>query len=63
MPHFAIYILCFDFPVQMTRVLDILEDFMMHMKFSYERIDGSVMGKLRQESIDRFNSKLHIILE
>jgi len=41
----------------MTRVLDILEDFLMYHDYGYERIDGSIVGNKRQESIDRFNSK------
>lgn len=41
---------------QMTRNLDLLEDFMAHHGYGYERIDGSVMGPKRQESIDRFNN-------
>nr|QVX32604.1 CHD3/4/5B [Platynereis dumerilii] len=42
---------------QMTRVLDLLEDFMFGLGYGYERIDGSVMGGTRQAAIDRFNSK------
>ena len=42
---------------QMTRVLDLLEDFMVGEEINYERIDGSISGKYRQESIDRFNSR------
>ncbi len=41
---------------QMTRVLDILEDFMVGEELKYERIDGSISGKYRQQAIDRFNS-------
>jgi len=41
----------------MTRMLDVLEDFLMYHEYGYERIDGSVSGNKRQESIDRFNSK------
>lgn len=41
---------------QMTRVLDILEDFMEYEGYKYERIDGSITGSLRQEAIDRFNA-------
>ncbi len=44
----------------MTRVLDVLEDFLVHENLGYERIDGNVMGKHRQESIDRFNCKYAI---
>lgn len=42
---------------QMTKMLDILEDFLDYEGYKYERIDGSITGPLRQESIDRFNSK------
>ena len=44
--------------LQMTRVLDILEDFLTYHDYGYERIDGSIGGNKRQESIDRFNSML-----
>lgn len=42
---------------QMTRMLDILEDYMTYKSYDYERIDGQVTGHLRQERIDRFNSR------
>uniref|UniRef100_A0A914C339 Uncharacterized protein n=1 Tax=Acrobeloides nanus TaxID=290746 RepID=A0A914C339_9BILA len=41
---------------QMTKLLDILEDFCEHEQYKYERIDGSITGQARQDSIDRFNS-------
>ncbi|CAD5223983.1 unnamed protein product [Bursaphelenchus okinawaensis] len=41
---------------QMTRLLDILEEFCDHLGYRFERIDGSITGQLRQESIDRFNA-------
>jgi len=41
---------------QFTRVLDVLEDYLGHRRFSYERIDGSVSGGKRQEAIDRFSA-------
>ena len=41
----------------MTRMLDILEDFLENEGYKYERIDGGVTGTLRQEAIDRFNGK------
>ncbi|XP_013407009.1 chromodomain-helicase-DNA-binding protein 4, partial [Lingula anatina] len=41
---------------QMTRVLDILEDFLIYEKLGFERIDGSISGQARQEAIDRFNA-------
>ncbi len=42
--------------MQMTRMLDILEDFLYYRGYSCERIDGNVVGRDRQERIDRFNS-------
>ena len=41
----------------MTKMLDILEDFLENEGYKYERIDGGVTGSLRQEAIDRFNGK------
>ena len=41
----------------MTRMLDILEDFLEGHAYKYERIDGTVNGAARQECIDRFNGK------
>ncbi|XP_023225799.1 chromodomain-helicase-DNA-binding protein Mi-2 homolog [Centruroides sculpturatus] len=41
---------------QMTKMLDILEDFLEHELYKYERIDGGVTGTQRQEAIDRFNA-------
>jgi chromodomain-helicase-DNA-binding protein 7 len=40
---------------QMIRVLDILEDYLIQMRFAYERIDGRIRGELRQEAIDRYS--------
>lgn len=40
----------------MTKMLDILEDFLEGEGYKYERIDGSITGTLRQEAIDRFNA-------
>ena len=42
---------------QMTRMLDILEDYLFYKDLGYERIDGSVTGSDRQERIDRFNAE------
>lgn len=36
-------------------MLDILEDFLEYFGYKFERIDGSVTGPERQQSIDRFN--------
>eukprot|EP00092_Neocalanus_flemingeri_P015825 GFUD01017130.1.p1 GENE.GFUD01017130.1~~GFUD01017130.1.p1 ORF type:complete len:1937 (+),score=754.41 GFUD01017130.1:187-5997(+) len=40
---------------QMTKMLDLLEDFLDGVGYKYERIDGGITGTLRQEAIDRFN--------
>lgn len=50
---------------QMTKMLDLLEDFLENEGYKYERIDGGVTGNMRQEAIDRFNGEmvcLHIYL-
>ncbi|KAI1301466.1 Chromodomain-helicase-DNA-binding protein Mi-2 -like protein [Halotydeus destructor] len=41
---------------QMTKMLDILEDFLEGEGYKYERIDGGITGSVRQEAIDRFNA-------
>lgn len=41
----------------MTKMLDLLEDFMEFEGYKYERIDGGITGGLRQEAIDRFNGE------
>lgn len=40
----------------MTKMLDILEDYLEGEGYKYERIDGSITGNQRQEAIDRFNA-------
>uniref|UniRef100_A0A8C1ZDA6 Chromodomain helicase DNA binding protein 3 n=1 Tax=Cyprinus carpio TaxID=7962 RepID=A0A8C1ZDA6_CYPCA len=40
----------------MTKMLDLLEDFLDYEGYKYERIDGGITGALRQEAIDRFNA-------
>ena len=42
-------------PLQMTKMLDLLEDFLEYEGYKYVRIDGGITGGLRQEAIDRFN--------
>lgn len=42
----------------MTKMLDLLEDFMEFEGYKYERIDGGITGGLRQEAIDRFNGEI-----
>lgn len=41
---------------QMTKMLDLLEDFLEAEGYKYERIDGAITGNVRQEAIDRFNA-------
>lgn len=41
----------------MTKMLDLLEDFLENEGYKYERIDGGVTGGMRQEAIDRFNGE------
>ncbi|VDK78517.1 unnamed protein product [Anisakis simplex] len=41
---------------QMTKMLDVLEDFCENECYKYERIDGSITGQARQDAIDRFNA-------
>ncbi|KAK8383263.1 hypothetical protein O3P69_011625 [Scylla paramamosain] len=41
---------------QMTKMLDVLEDFCEGLGYKYERIDGGITGLARQEAIDRFNA-------
>ena len=40
---------------QMTRLLDILEDYSMFRGYSYCRIDGNTGGEDRDAAIDSFN--------
>lgn len=42
----------------MTKMLDLLEDFLDYEGYKYERIDGGITGALRQEAIDRFNGEM-----
>ena len=41
----------------MTKMLDLLEDFLEAENYKYERIDGGITGTMRQDAIDRFNCK------
>lgn len=45
----------------MTKMLDLLEDFLENEGYKYERIDGGITGGMRQEAIDRFNGKINLI--
>ena len=40
---------------QMIRVLDIIEDYLIQKRFTYERLDGRIRGEMRQEAIDRYS--------
>ncbi|XP_069744831.1 chromodomain-helicase-DNA-binding protein 1-like isoform X2 [Narcine bancroftii] len=42
---------------QMTRMLDILQDYMEYRGYSYERMDGSVRGEERYLAIKNFNQR------
>ena len=41
---------------QMTRILDIMEDYMVMRQFKYCRIDGNTNHDLREEYIDAYNA-------
>ena len=41
---------------QMTRLLDILEDYCGIRDYSYCRIDGNTTYDVREDSIDKFNA-------
>lgn len=41
---------------QMTKCLDLLEEYLKFRNYPFERIDGAVKGSLRQEAIDRFST-------
>ncbi|EGF78368.1 hypothetical protein BATDEDRAFT_35805 [Batrachochytrium dendrobatidis JAM81] len=41
---------------QMTKCLDLIQDYLRSRGWLYERIDGGVRGDLRQASIDRFSA-------
>uniref|UniRef100_A0A8D3BBQ4 Chromodomain-helicase-DNA-binding protein 1-like n=1 Tax=Scophthalmus maximus TaxID=52904 RepID=A0A8D3BBQ4_SCOMX len=42
---------------QMSRMLDILQDYMEYRGYSYERLDGSVRGEERNLAVKNFSSK------
>lgn len=41
---------------QMTRLLDILEDYFFWRRFSYHRLDGQTAHEDRQRMIDEYNT-------
>eukprot|EP00616_Rhizochromulina_sp_CCMP1243_P008611 CAMPEP_0118998780 /NCGR_PEP_ID=MMETSP1173-20130426/63245_1 /TAXON_ID=1034831 /ORGANISM="Rhizochromulina marina cf, Strain CCMP1243" /LENGTH=752 /DNA_ID=CAMNT_0006950279 /DNA_START=20 /DNA_END=2278 /DNA_ORIENTATION=- len=47
---------------QMSRVLDILEDYLLHRQWKYCRIDGSVKVDERQRQMDEFNTNPDIFV-
>ena len=40
---------------QMTRLLDVLEDYLMYRGYKYCRIDGNTDGQIREDSIEEYN--------
>uniref|UniRef100_A0A0K0FFE1 Chromodomain-helicase-DNA-binding protein 6 (inferred by orthology to a human protein) n=1 Tax=Strongyloides venezuelensis TaxID=75913 RepID=A0A0K0FFE1_STRVS len=42
---------------QMTRTLDLIEEYLCLNGFKFERIDGNIRGDLRQAAIDRFSKE------
>lgn len=42
---------------QFKMMLDLLEEFMIHREYEYERLDGSKKRSNRQDAIDRFNTE------
>lgn len=38
-------------------MLDIIEKYLKFKQYSYERIDGSIRGNLREKAIQHFNEK------
>ncbi|PRP88087.1 chromodomain-helicase-DNA-binding protein 5 [Planoprotostelium fungivorum] len=42
---------------QMTKMLDILEDYLHHKKWKYARLDGDIRAEDRTHSIKKFNEK------
>lgn len=53
----ALFSMCLCAWLQMTKMLDLLEDFLENEGYKYERIDGGITGGMRQEAIDRFNGE------
>ena len=41
---------------QMTKMLDILGDYLAYRRYDFKRIDGSIRANIRQASIDDFNA-------
>jgi SNF2 family DNA or RNA helicase len=47
---------------QFRMMLDIIEDYISTLSYQYERIDGSITGKKRQNAIDRFSTNNDVFL-
>jgi len=43
---------------QFTQMLDLIEEYVKFLGIKFEKIDGSIKAKERQNSIDRFNNPL-----
>ena len=41
---------------QMTKVLDMIEEYVQYCSYDYCRLDGSITGAKRQQAIDKFNA-------
>ena len=44
---------------QMTRLLDLLEDYLEYEGYRYERIDGSITGSVRQARVQNHFFRAH----
>ncbi|EAX93144.1 F/Y-rich N-terminus family protein [Trichomonas vaginalis G3] len=42
---------------QMTKMLDIIQDYLVYKGYKFERLDGSVKSEIRQGMIDKFNEE------
>jgi superfamily II DNA or RNA helicase len=47
---------------QMTKMLDIIEDYLIDHEYVYERLDGNTSVTLRKMSIDRFTNETNIFI-
>ncbi len=41
---------------QFLHTLDLIEDYLLMNRYTYERLDGDTRGDSRQDRVDRFNS-------
>merc|ERR1712130_958319 len=42
---------------QMVRMLDIVAEYLQSLRFSYQRLDGTIRGDLRKQALDHFNAE------